>query len=1041
MASPAAPTEGRLPLPRILIVDHHDSYTLNLFTLLLPDQPPPPQQSSQPRDTLSNSASHQLSERVFVLPHTHPLLRPDAFRRHVRPHIDAIILSPGPGSPDNPDDFGAADALLRDDDLGLPVLGVCLGHQGLATAFGGRVVKARSVRHGLKTALCIAAAETAKGQQLPTTSSPYPCLLEGIAEGTQVIRYNSLTVDIDTLPSCLRVTAWGFDEPCKAPLPHTRPRTDLLRSCVQHALRPAQSGSTTPRYSAEQLAASSGRSTPSDAAQRLRSKLALDSLASDSSSSLGELDEDLHDPAQDDLDRVVLALQHRTRPLYGVQFHPESIESSSGRHMMRNFLAIVRSYWAAKAEAGQLDPTEAAARRDAIEGRATLPAELRLAGARCVAAGKAASLTPSSLVDTEPTSSPPRSKDFHIISTRLDVPPFECERLAPELFRRAFQHKSNVGAVWLDSARLKDPHSRFSYMAVPTFVLSYNASTRQLRLMTTRDASKAVLVSMDEPPHGNSAAGTHPAEPTSFWTFMDRLQSAFKAAADLGDDDALATEAAGSVFRTGFVGYFGYEMKGESLNLDSPVPSTDADQHDGRRDRPDCEFLFCDRVLAFDHHLRQWTAFALTRAGSSPLQAGATSTQPCWPVSAIQDALRRSGSGSDDVRAQQLAVTESEAQQWFDEVSQALHEMPDAAKSYRAPAAHAIKDALPPLQPRLSADEYMHRIELARDEILRGESYELCLTTQFRGRMPPLVAGAASDASGIDRDELDHFGLYCKLRARNPAPYSAFIRLPDHALAPSTTEAGAAAGPQRGRSILCTSPERFIRITQQGEVEMKPIKGTLARAGYGQDEEGMRAGGGTADEEEEKLRWRQAGDARRRQRLAADVKERAENLMIVDLIRADLQSFCHADSVVVPKLMSVETYETVHQLVTTVRGQLKRGVGSVEAVQRCFPPGSMTGAPKRRSVQLLERLELSPSSTSSSSSSSSVAARRGVYSGALGWMGIDGAADFAVVIRTLVAEGDDVSIGAGGAITYLSDPAKEWIEVLDKLRALANVHV
>ncbi|OBZ81742.1 Aminodeoxychorismate synthase, chloroplastic [Choanephora cucurbitarum] len=151
--------------------------------------------------------------------------------------------------------------------------------------------------------------------------------------------------------------------------------------------------------------------------------------------------------------------------------------------------------------------------------------------------------------------------------------------------------------------------------------------------------------------------------------------------------------------------------------------------------------------------------------------------------------------------------------------------------------------------------------------------------------------------------------------------------------------------------------------------------------------------------------------------------------MIVDLIRNDLAQVCEPSTVRVPKLMHVETYERVHHLVSTVRGQLRPDVNSVQAVKTCFPPGSMTGAPKLRSVQILDRLEGHRA--------------RGIYSGCLGYFSLDGSADFNVVIRTAVMTHQsssgttEVSVGGGGAITFLSDPEQEWKETLLKTKSVA----
>ena len=197
--------------------------------------------------------------------------------------------------------------------------------------------------------------------------------------------------------------------------------------------------------------------------------------------------------------------------------------------------------------------------------------------------------------------------------------------------------------------------------------------------------------------------------------------------------------------------------------------------------------------------------------------------------------------------------------------------------------------------------------------------------------------------------------------------------------------------------MASSSPERFLAASAEGVLQAKPIKGTAAR------------------------QVDPILDAAAAEALRSNKKDRAENLMIVDLLRHDLGRVAALGSVKVPSLMAVETYATVHQLVSTIEAQLAPGLDVADAIKAAFPPGSMTGAPKERSLEILDRLEEGP---------------RGIYSGALGWIGLDGAADLSVVIRTLVQEAPGRwSLGVGGAITTLSDPQAELAEMYLKARA------
>ncbi|MEA2222333.1 MAG: para-aminobenzoate synthetase, partial [Solirubrobacteraceae bacterium] len=264
---------------------------------------------------------------------------------------------------------------------------------------------------------------------------------------------------------------------------------------------------------------------------------------------------------------------------------------------------------------------------------------------------------------------------------------------------------------------------------------------------------------------------------------------------------------------------------------------------------------------------------------------------------------------------------------------------------------------------RRGREHYQANIETCKRLLESGESYEICLTNTLA--LPALH---------------DTFELYRVLRRVNPAPYSAYLRMQEGA-------------------VLSSSPERFLRATRDRTVEAKPIKGTARRA----DDPGA--------------------DAAARDALARSPKERAEHLMIVDLLRNDLGLVSQIGSVHVPKLMDVESYATVHQLVSTIRGRLREDVDLVDCIRATFPGGSMTGAPKLRTMEIIDALEGAP---------------RGVYSGALGYLALNGTADLSIVIRTLVATPAGATIGSGGAIVMLSDTEDEYDEMLLKAQPLLD---
>jgi para-aminobenzoate synthetase component 1 len=297
-----------------------------------------------------------------------------------------------------------------------------------------------------------------------------------------------------------------------------------------------------------------------------------------------------------------------------------------------------------------------------------------------------------------------------------------------------------------------------------------------------------------------------------------------------------------------------------------------------------------------------------------------------------------------------------------------------AAAPNREAAPRPDREALPPRAAPVPApapatwaysdDEYLQMIRDCQAAIVEGDAYQLCLTTQASVPVTP-----------------DPVATYLALRASSPTHHGALLR------------AGAV-------SLLSASPEQFLAVSPGGVVQSSPIKGTRPR-------------GAT-----------EAADWRLRDQLEHSDKERAENLMIVDLMRNDIGRIAKVGSVTVTRLMAVESYAQVHQLVSTVRGELADGLTGIDAIAACFPAGSMTGAPKLSATRILERLERRA---------------RGIYSGAFGYLGLDGTIDLAMVIRSIVIDDHGSTVGTGGGITAMSVPEEELEETRVKAAALLAV--
>lgn len=274
-------------------------------------------------------------------------------------------------------------------------------------------------------------------------------------------------------------------------------------------------------------------------------------------------------------------------------------------------------------------------------------------------------------------------------------------------------------------------------------------------------------------------------------------------------------------------------------------------------------------------------------------------------------------------------------------------------------------DATPPLasrlqfQPCLGRQEFVRMVERAQDYIAAGDIYQVNLAYPWKAAWP---------------QEADALAFYLKLRAISPAPHAAFLQL-------------------AGTSVFSASPELFLSM-QGARVATRPIKGTRPR--FANDP---------------------ARDAAAVRELTASVKERAELLMITDLLRNDLGQVCEFGSVAVPELWRVESFAQVSHLVSTVTGTLRPHVDHADAFRACFPGGSITGAPKKRAREIISELEPHP---------------RGLYTGTIGWFGFDGRSQWNIAIRTAVQKKDEVTFHVGAGIVADSEPEREYEETLHK---------
>lgn len=677
---------------KTLLINNYDSFTYNIYQIIA-------EVNGQEPDVINNDA----------------ILCSD----FIEQQYDNIILSPGPGHPNNKRDFGIGNQILQA--CQLPILGICLGHQGICCAFGGQVIPAPIPMHG----------------QISLVHHNDDVLFANIPKAFHVVRYHSFVAD-KNLPSALLATAWTSEG-------------------------------------------------------------------------------------------LIMAMRHNSRPIWGVQFHPESICTEYGYQLFQNF----------KNETLRLSTSSHSSKS-------------RTNTANCSA----------------------EQFSFELLVETIDGD------LDTSLLFEKYNANKDI-AIWLDSNLPENEMSAISIMGCldgpHCYQVKYSVASRKVEQI-----KNGKTATFDE----------------SIFDFLDRELTHFK----------IKSQNLPIAFQCGFVGYFGYELKQETLGVINRHVSA----------YPDAQFIFLDRAIVYDHQ-----------------------TKKCYLLALADD------------------NTQSNAKEWLTKSKEWVANCPQMSKEEY----FYLKRNSDNYWLEKNKEQYIDAIKKCLTYLHAGESYEICLTNRL-----------------FIEESIPAFIYYLILRSLNPAPYSAFLKMQDF-------------------SVACSSMERFLYIDEFNRVETKPIKGTMPRGKNKEDDKNIISF------------------------LKNDSKSKSENLMIVDLLRNDLGMICEVGSVRVPKLMAVETYSSVHHLVSTITGQLKQNNSALDCIKACFPGGSMTGAPKIRTTEIIDQLENSP---------------RGIYSGSIGFLSLNGCVNLNIVIRSAIIQPHKMTIGIGGAVINLSHPEAEYEEILLKAKSLLS---
>jgi para-aminobenzoate synthetase len=914
VASPSSPqstTANFLPKLdlRLVVIDHYDSFTYNLVDLL---------------------AQYTVHPPIVVAADT-PMAQMQKILQQDNNKIDGLVLSPGPGHPRDCDLAAQVVAALPD----TPILGVCLGHQILATVYGATVVPAPTPVHG----------------QVHTITFPWNITNSTISHhATTITERTSATTDDNDDPLWQRARALLSDG--TATKTNTSTTNDMTNDTTQ--IDKHDPWHVTRYHSLHVTNLEQSSLIPTAFVQEQNSDK-----------------------------QILMAFRHATFPHYGVQFHPESVGSNHGWALIRAFCDICHEFQQERRNV--MEDNSSSSFASSVPTRTPPnPTAPSLIGE---------SNSKAAVNEEETTTGRAFSDNIHHSTTSVYIYAVPSCDMTPLEVMEQFLMDCDY-KFWLDTAdeqRRRRPcsltehrhHHTVSILGAATERVEYwgkEAPLQQQGVYVYRhnDTSTTCEINLTSP--ATTVLHHYPdmdiltyldqnyAQSTDSVTMVGQSPHGCFATVDTVED---SWETFGFSYRGGHVGYLGYEVRHDTTEYLTHQEGGQwrpplLNNKDGQSSSftPTAAFMKAERSFLYDHEDRQWYLVGTVPKGNK----NATDNLLQW----MQDQSRS-------------------MQQYEPQVLDYLSQ-----RNKRNGRILSEPVAFTPNRPKST---YNRNFDTCLEKIRTGDSYELCLTNQLESHV-------STKASPFD--------LYRILRHRNPAPYSSFFDWNTN----QRIENGSSF------AICCTSPERFLSVKpcpngSTMQVEAKPIKGTCARV-LPQQGRSIR----TVTEDRE--------DRQRAEDLRSSVKNRAENLMIVDLLRNDLSRVCRTGSVHVTKLMDIESFATVHQMVSTIRGSLESPQQSaVSTLRACFPGGSMTGAPKLRTMEILNDLEEGHP--------------RGPYAGCLGYMSANGAMDMNIVIRTAVLRpmSDDdgswhVSVGAGGAITILSESDDEYDEMILKASAVMN---